>query len=454
MLPVSMEPQIQLVNSEYYTEDEVSAILHGIYKTINYKVAKDETVQKTILIDFFGTQKSMKTSVTVKLDQLFRRNKLKTYAPAETAEHLGIRSRNTDDPAIEQAKHLTGVENEVLYLAREPRSHVAIISRGPIDMLYWYERDLRKGLYSETHVRRVSERIYELLDAQLVDCFFFFTCSVETAMRREYDGALTKRQGSKMNPKDIAETIDIYKKVLADVEKNVPGLSIFHVDTSDMDLEQTGKEVLKYLLPTICSRFEVSEGRFMPYSPSLLQKRAKRSGYFEEQIKFRGHPSGELLAEHGWEFVRESYSEDTYLEKTDCVKTDPYGEVIRIRKEGDEFRFLYKGVSQDRLLSHRRPYTVVIDKEEAERIMSAYRQIIALKKRRKHFQKTGSTGDGHFFTLHMDSIEGLGNFTEIRARGSSDQTHTEEMLKLGEDLQFRISSQIEGNYLALALRKK
>src|SRR3989344_4753438 len=146
-----------------FSEAETSIILGLIFNTINIKFAKDDPVPKTILIDFFGTQKSMKTTVTGKIEQVFRRHKFKAFCPPETAEIEQVRNLLTNDPVVEQLQHLTGVHDYVLNLAHHPRCHVAITSRGPKDMLYWYERGLRKGEFEVSHVERIRNAIYELL---------------------------------------------------------------------------------------------------------------------------------------------------------------------------------------------------------------------------------------------------------------------------------------------------
>ena len=192
----------------------------------------------------------------------------------------------------------------------------------------------------------------------------------------------------------------------------------------------------------------------MPYTLSLVQRKAEHSERFEEQLKLRGITTKKLLGEEGWNFIRESEQEDVYLNPNpDTDKIDPLGEVMRLRYDGDEIKFMYKGPNRDRILSHRRPLTLKIDLSEAEKLKTTYKPISVLSKHRHHFQKNGSTGDGHFFSLHMDAVRGLGNFTEIRAKGSADTTHTAEMLKLAEELGFRTSDIVEGNYLSLALKK-
>lgn len=446
-LTVSNQPGNLLVGP--FGEEETSAILDLIFRTINTKFAKDEPVPKTILVDFFGTQKSMKTTVTGKIEQLFRRHKFRAFCPPETAEIKSVRNQLTGNPVVDQAIHLTGVQDYVLNLAQDPRCHIAIISRGLIDMLYWYERGLRKGVFDASHVERIRSEIYELLGLNLVDAFFFFTCSVETAMRREYEGALTQRRGSKMNEKDVAETIGTYESVLSGVNANVPGLPVFHVDTSDMGVKQAGEEVLKFLLPTICARFNVPVSRVMPFAPSLIRRHASRSAHFEEQIKFVGHPDGLVVSGCGWNFVAEYRQDDIYLNPNGEQAINPFDEIMRIRKDENAFKFMYKGAQGDRLLSHRFPCSFPIDGAEVEKIREAYKTVLVLKKMRRCFELAS-----HNLTLHLDEVEGLGKFTEFRAQGSSMATHTETLLKLAGDLGFSLASMVEGNYLSLALSRK
>jgi predicted adenylyl cyclase CyaB len=452
-LITSSQPSNLLVGP--FAEEETSAILELIFKTIDVPFRKSEPVPKTILIDKFGTQNSGKTTITAKIEQVFRRHKFNAFCPPETAEIEEVRNKLKDNPVIEQSKHLIGVRDYVLNLAHHPRAHVAIISRGPIDMLYWYERGLRKGEFSPTLVESIRHSIYEeILRYDLVDAFFFFTCSVEAAMKREYDGALTQRRGSKMNEKDVAETLDIYNSVLRGVHENVPGLPIFHVDTSDMDVRQVGEEVLKYLLPTICAKFNVPVSRIMPFAPSLIRRHAEQSPHFEEQVKFIGHPTDGfgLGCCYGWDFVAEYWQEDTYLNpKGGEESIDPFGEVMRIRKDGNRLAFLYKGDQKDSLLSHRFPYSFQIDEIEAQKILDTYKTVLTLRKKRRCFKLETA---GRHFTLHLDEIEGLGKFTELRARGSSGETNTKMLLELAGKLGFPLTAIVEGNYLSLALSRQ
>lgn len=443
---------------EVFRDEDVSSILNEIKNKINVRFSKDEDVPKTILVDTFGTQNSGKTTVTGKIEQLVRRHKFKAFCPPETAEIESVRNQLTSDPMISQAIHLNGVDDRVLNLSHHPRVHFAMISRGPIDMLYWYERDRRKGIYSDTFCQSISESIYNVLRMELVDCFLFFTCSVEAAMKREYNEseALTQRRGSKMNEKEVAETIDIYNTVLGGVNKNVPGLPIFHIDTSNLSVREVGQQVLRFLLPTICQRFSVPSLGFMSGSRTLMRKSALHMRRFEEQLKLKGHPFREKLEAMGWVFEGKLEQEDIYLNygSSDSDSDNQFGEVVRIRKDERGSRFVYKSQARDRMLSHRNPLTFNMGPEDEQRLMTLYPMILSLMKTREHYElhPPVDSSDQHFFSLHVDAIEGLGPFTEIRALGSSEKTHTSELLALATQLGFSPSDIVEGSYLSLALK--
>jgi predicted adenylyl cyclase CyaB len=433
-----------------FSEEEMSAMLAAIFKKLDIVLRSSGPAPKRPFIDCFGIQKSYKTSATVEMDKVFKRYKYKTYCPAESAEHEDVRAEVCDDPIVFQAKHLTVVTDQFLNLVKNRDYHLAIVSRGLIDMLYWYEKGLRKGIYSQRHVTSAKEWIYELLRLDLVDTFLFFTCSVEAAIKREYGQSVTQKRGSKMNEKDIANALDIYERIQQELELNVPNLPIFHIDTSDMTVKQATEEALRFVLPTICARFQIPDYTFMPYALSLIQKRAKHSTYIEEQLKLYGHPDMERVKKAGWILTKENTQQDIYLSNSALV--NPSGEILRLRHEDDTYKFMYKGAAQDQLLSHRLPHSFAVENSEAKNILASHQVIAELKKRRLNFKKETATGE--FFTLHIDDIVGLGKFTEIRSRGTQDTKHTRELLELAEGLGFKTNSIVNGNYLSLALTSK
>jgi len=435
-----------------FTEDEMTAMADALYRKIDVDIRSSGPAPKRPLINYFGLQKSYKTAVTTEAEKVFRRNKFKTYCPAESAEHEDIRDDSLDDPVIYQAKHLNVVADQYLNHGTNRNHHITQVSRNLPDMLYWYIKGERKGTMSQKHTSSAKEWIFQLLEQDLIDISLFLTCSVEAAIQREYGQSVTQKRGSKMNEKDIAEALEIYEIVLEELRVNVPNMPIFRIDTSNMTVRQATEEALRYIFPTLCIRYRVPDYSFMPYAMSLIQKRASHSSYFEEQLKLRGHPDMERVKSAGWVLIKNNAQKDIYLNpSTDSVLIDPRGEVMRLRYEDGQVKFMYKGGSKDQLLSHRHPYSFMVEEGEAENILKRYKVVLPLNKHRANFKR--ETPDGSFFTLHIDSVSELGNFTEIRARGTQDKNHTKELLALAQELGFQTSSLVNSNYLALALSR-
>src|SRR3989344_9422446 len=289
-----------------FTEDEMTAMADALYRKIDVDIRSSGPAPKRPLINYFGLQKSYKTAVTTEAEKVFRRNKFKTYCPAESAEHEDIRDDSLDDPVIYQAKHLNVVADQYLNHGTNRNHHITQVSRNLPDMLYWYIKSERKGIMSKKHVASAKEWIYELLNRDLIDISLFLTCSVDAAIQREFGQSPTQKRGSKMNEKDIAEALDIYERVIEELRINVPKMPIFRIDTSEMTVRQATEEALRYILPTLCIRYGVPDYTFMPYALSLVQKVAGHSAYFEEQLKLYGHPETEKILKAGWILVKES----------------------------------------------------------------------------------------------------------------------------------------------------
>ena len=194
---------------------------------------------------------------------------------------------------------------------------------------------------------------------------------------------------------------------------------------------------------------KIFNGEWSAKLPLLIQKRAKHSTYIEEQLKLYGHPDMERVIKADWILTKENTQHDTYLSNSTLV--NPSGEVLRLRYEDGNYKFMYKGAAQDELLSHRLPHSFAVENSEAKNILESHLVIAGLKKHRLNFRK--ETRSGEIFTLHIDDIAELGRFTEIRARGTQDTKHTRELLQLAEELGFKTNSIVNGNYLSLILGK-
>lgn len=438
-----------------YTEEETSAIMSGgLFQALDtVSPSRSAPAKKTALVDFFGVNNAGKTEATRNIDRFFRRHGCQVFCPPETAEIDEIRNKSTDNIIIFQARHVTGVRDYVLNLAHSRDFHLAVTSRGLIDMLYWYARWVEEGKCTERHREIVRDEIYELLRMDLVDAFFFFFCSPEESVRREYEESVTRRRGSNITEEVVAKEHHIYCEVLDDVEKNIPNLPIFAIDTTSRKIKETGDEVLRHLLPTLCSRFRVPLSSIFLKSPILLRKAADSIRYIEEQLKLRGHPRPEKISAAGWgpwHKFGEVEQEDFYL-NTDPQLTNtlsPFGENTRIRKQGKLWLLYFKSGAPDHLLSHRHPLMVPITYEEAQAALARYPVTRKIKKVRKHFLLQRNS-EGPKFTLHIDTIAGLGEFTEIRVLSEPDTAHTATLFSLAAELGFKLDDVAEGNYISL-----
>lgn len=312
-----------------FDEKELDVIAKALQEKLDLPVRRSEAAPKTALIDLFGPPKSLKTAVTVKLDQFFKRKGFKVFCPPETAEIEEIRRKSTDDILIFQAQHVTGVMQNVEHLAYNRDFHLSITSRGAADMLSWYERWVREGKCTEQHRVIVRDYLYrEVLSRNnLVDAYFYFYCSPEVAIQREYGESLTEERGSNMNETKLAEAHAVYASVLEHLERNLPGIRIFCIDTTHKTVKQASEEVMRFLLPTLCARFGVECGEVLPYLPALMAEEAKHVTAFEEQLKLKGHPSRSDLEKAGWMYFGGAEQHDTCLDiRTDASGLyDPWG---------------------------------------------------------------------------------------------------------------------------------
>jgi adenylate cyclase class IV len=130
----------------------------------------------------------------------------------------------------------------------------------------------------------------------------------------------------------------------------------------------------------------------------------------------------------------------------------------RIRRFGDgSMKFMFKSEADDRLLSHRKPFDFEITAEDAERIEKKYPLIAEVFKIRQYFKQERenlSVPGEYRYTLCLDDIRGMGQYTEIRARGTEQETHSKELLAFATELGFTPSDILEGNYLHRILERQ
>ena len=458
------------ISKKPLSDEEIAVFLQGIFEALDVPRRKCERAGKTVFIDFFGPPKSGKDSITEEVERVIRRvrifgaEKLNVYWPRETAEFDEVRKRSTDDILVFQAIHVAEVESRMLNLSQDRNFHVVFNHRGPIDMLYWYARWVREGKCSEIHREGVRNRLYDLLrlkandgNGYLIDAFFYLVCSPEEALRREYAQAITRERGSNMNEQVLHEAMHIYDEVLRHLEVNVPGLPIFRIDTTRQTIQDSVREIFHYLLPTLRERFSVPPAKILSRSLSLLEKTTEEMPFFEEQLRLRGLVSQEKLEAAGWKFFGVAEQDDTYLNYSPEEKdSDGFSaKIMRIRRKNKRFRLTFKTAARDMIFSHRKPLEIEITAEEAERMKNRYPTIVRTEKSRAYYSRTVEVGGrGELFILHSDSVQGLGEFTEICIHGSPDCTHSRELLALAVELVFVPADIVDVGYATLALRQR
>ena len=170
-----------------------------------------------------------------------------------------------------------------------------------------------------------------------------------------------------------------------------------------------------------------------------------------------GHPDAAALTRHGWVHERNiAPREEIYLNARPSALDDHgvFDEIVRLHQEDGLWRFVFKNRAEDRLFSHRRTINFEVSDEESRNILAVYPEILRLRHTRHIFLQARGD-DGHSdHVLHIDLIEGLGDFTELKARGSAKTTHTQELLELATALGFTPADILEGSYLHLALAQQ
>jgi len=266
-----------------------------------------------------------------------------------------------------------------------------------------------------------------------------------------------------MNEQKLMEAHDIYRAVLEHLNAHIPGLPLFTVDTTNLGVGDTAREVMRYLLPTLCNRFGIYGDTVIPHSPGLMHRALQCATNFQEQLKLRGHARSQKLARAGWTLEKTVRHRDTYLDVR-LARTEPYnafGTLARIRETHTEdgnivIRFQLGSTTSERLCLRRRPCEFEMSRGEAQDIMQLYPTIRTITKTRAQYKLHRVPAKPHDIqmSLCVDSVQDLGTFTEIRAMGSSERKYTHDLLELATQLGFTLSGIVEGSYLAIALNQQ
>jgi adenylate cyclase class IV/thymidylate kinase len=442
-----------------FTQPEMREILAALRDKLDAPCRPSEIASKKALMVLGGMAKAGKDSISVIIEREFRNSKMKVDWTRESAEDERVRRDLLGESFMKQMLHYT-VVSEQLFMARYSRDmHFFIRHRLFPDMLYFFTREVREGRYAKKQLEVMRQAIYEIMNRDLVDVYFHLVCSPEAAMDRRRKASLTETVGIRMSEHDFQEAAEIYDGVYNDIRANVERLPpIFTVDTSNIGIEEATAEVVRRLLPALCASHDVRAYKFMLKAPSLLEKEARQKRYFEEQLKLRGRASREKILAAGWVPNGTFEEEDIYLDL--AAKGDSGAKVAeslaRIRRKhncesGDvTLTIYYKSMPGDRVFSYRTPLSYEIPEDEAQKAIAEYSVLRRVEKTREKFRRNGGAPEGHYFTLHLDKVKGLGDFTEIRALGTPNITHEKELLELASELGFSLSDVVTGSYCSVA----
>ena len=231
--------------------EEIKEGLTALSRNLSVGMQRGEDAPKTALLDFFGMPKTFKNAVTTKIQQDFSRSGCRVFCPPEGADEDVIRAKTRKDIVFFQFQHTIGVLDKIRRLAYNRDFHVAIMHRGIIDMLYWYERWVSEGRCDARHRAYVRDFLYEVLVMNLMDAFVFFTSNPETILHREYEGAVVRADGVMVNDESRLKAKRVYEEVIQHAEKNVSGLNIFHIDTTNITVGEANEQILQFLIPTL-----------------------------------------------------------------------------------------------------------------------------------------------------------------------------------------------------------
>jgi len=195
----------------------------------------------------------------------------------------------------------------------------------------------------------------------------------------------------------------------------------------------------KYIEPTKDKAEMIITNDFEPKLET--EKIAQR----ERQIKFKGTLNDNQLRDLGATHLGVVEQQDAYFnpQGKDLLSSD---EILRVRKQNNEFSFTYKGPKVESEVRERPVYEFKIDKDTAESFLNIYGKAVTIIKKKRELY---SLPNG--LTIALDHVvkddKDLGDFTEFRSTtgGVSDI----EMKKIEELLGFNPEKGIKESYFEM-----
>lgn len=440
-------------------EERARVLGPRIFETIDIPARRSEPAPKTVIVEVTSVvPKSGKTTQTQHLSSSLRAvmgSGMRVVVTPEGAEDRAIRAMKKQETDLVLARYLTYVMQNLLDLSRSREFHVAIQDRSIIDHLIWSEFYARAGEITREHRDRVWDYVLSGAWVQAIDAIFYLYTDIDTALAREKKGVSIDRAGSIMNQDSLSRFCEAAESTLEEVSRRMPELPIFRLDTGTTSEEETNAQMTLALLETLNGRLGINLRHTVPYSLSLMRKEAEINGKLQVQIKLKGHPWPEGVAERGWVLKEESEQVDTYCVFLDGVHpTIKPSEIIRIRKVGSQYSFAYKGVGVENIVTRRPHLNIPIDERQARDLMNLYTRLATItKKPRTMYEREidpSISAYGNMF-LCVDTVEELGKFTELSMYANEYEEARQTLLEEAARLGFGLTDVAEGNYLKMAV---
>jgi len=226
------------------------------------------------------------------------------------------------------------------------------------------------------------------------------------------------------------------------------------------DVERTGqdpKEILNYFISVVepmhqahiqATRGEADIVISNEYSP---QKEAEKSGQVERQVKYQTEEPRELITKLGAERLATISQVDDYYQEQRLSSTK---EMVRVRKDGGQIQFSYKGPEIDSGHREKSKFEFEIDQDTEGLLSEVYGEAgLIISKTRTLYRLGGIVLSDDRVSAERDgeSFE-LGSYLEVRLSDNEEENKAfrDKLEEQGVDL----GDEIKSSYLDIALGKK
>ncbi|MEK7464557.1 MAG: CYTH domain-containing protein [Patescibacteria group bacterium] len=385
-----------------FDEARTSATAKAIFERLDAPRKKTDIPIKPIIVEFFGTAKAGKDRQLVEVERWFRRQGFQFLIRQESAESEMTRGIPRVGAYDFEMTHFAYNFQNLIQANSDRRFHAVFLNRGLFDNLVHLGWQLRKGAVTKEQYEAYKTFALTGPWIKSLDAVVLLACSVEEALVREYGKDPNPKYGSRMNPKSLDEMLACVVETSELIERELPGIPIFKIDTTGRSIDEVKGVIIASLVETVRKNLGVSEDEVFIEEPGLMKQKAVVQ---PQEIKIRGHVRDDKLREMGWFLDSATTETDIYLTKNGLAPLTN-DECFHLRKTSGGTFFVFKWGPNG--LNSRTKLVIPLSSEsETERALRNFTEIVTFVKKRTIYRKNG-------FVLSLDSVDKLGDFTEIR----------------------------------------